>query len=112
MTIHVKPPRICRCCGGILSAPRSPIEALEAAPLSPTRRTIVQTLTRAYPKGVSADRLISAVYNASNEPDNSRQSIRVQLLNIRQIIAAYGWTIPVMPGGRGNVAEYRLEPLP
>lgn len=117
MTSHTSPaisdavPTLhCPCCGGAIAA-HVPITALDAAPLSTVRRAIVTRLSRSYPRSVSADDLITAIYSGTREPEYARQALSVQLHNLRLILRPYGWTIPRAPGGRGNTAMYRLEPL-
>ena len=102
---------ICPCCGQPMNAGIAPIEALEAAPLSTVRRTIVNRLARSYPREVSAEDLIEAIYTGSREPEHARQALTVQLANLRLLLRPYGWTIPRAPGGKGNHAFYKLEPM-
>lgn len=103
---------ICPACGQPIISHRVPVEALTAAPMSPVRRTIIAKLVERYPLDVSADALLFAVYSGAREPEFARQALSVQLHNIRLILKPYGWTVPQAPGGRGNTAMYRLEPLP
>lgn len=100
---------ICPCCGQATFAGVAPIEALQAAPLSTVRRTIVNRLAKSYPRAVSAETLLVDIYSGSTEPEFARQALRVQLHNLRLILHRYGWTIPSADGGRGNTAMYRLE---
>lgn len=102
---------ICPCCGNYIIA-RAPIEALEAAPLSAVRKTIVSRLARSWPRAVSAEDLLMDIYSGSREPEHARMALTVQMANLRHILRPYGWTIPRAPGGKGNIAHYKLEPLP
>lgn len=102
---------ICPCCGQPVNAGRAPIEALDAAPLATVPRAIVNALVKAYPRALSADALISAVYSGAREPEYARGAISVQLNRIRDKLALYGWTVSRGAGGRGNTSMHRLEPL-
>lgn len=103
---------VCPACGQPIIAHRAQLESLDAAPLSTVRRAIVNRLSRSYPRAVSADDLLADIYSGSREPDHARQALTVQLANLRHILRPYGWTIPPADGGRGNLAMYKLEPLP
>jgi hypothetical protein len=102
----------CPCCGQPMNAGKAPIDALEAAPLSAVKRTIVRRLAKAYPRSVSADALIDEIYRGSREPENARTALNVQISRLRDKLPLYGWTIPRAPDGKGNLAVYKLEPLP
>lgn len=102
---------ICPCCGQSMTAPRAPIETLEAAPLPTVLRRIVNILSEIYPRSVSSEFLIDEIYRGAREPEHARECVAVQISRLRDKLAIYGWTIPKAGGGRGNLGLYRLEPL-
>lgn len=102
----------CPCCGQPMNAGKAPIDALEEAPLSAVKRTIVRRLAKAYPRSVSAEALIEEIYSGAREPEKARNILSIQLNRLRRDLSQYGWTIPRAPGGKGNLAVYKLEPLP
>ncbi|MGS1093096.1 helix-turn-helix domain-containing protein [Aquamicrobium terrae] len=106
--------RSCPCCGQPMHAGRAPIEALEAAPLTPSERLIVQALARIYPRGTTKAHLVDALYAAdpNGGPETASMVIGVHLAHLRKSLLAYGWTIPRCSAGRGAQSRYRLEPLP
>ena len=102
---------VCPCCHQPI-APHTPIETLEHAPMSILRRTIVRQLVDRFPLALSPEALIAEMYRGSREPEYARVVLSIQMLKLRVILHRYGWTIPTNKSGRGNVAQYRLAPLP
>ncbi len=102
---------LCPCCGQPIIAHRAPLEALVAAPLGPTARTIVNTLSRAYPRAVQTNDLVDAVYaSASGGPIDAAKCVRDAIATARKSIEPFGWTIPKSKGGHG-AHGFKLEPV-
>lgn len=89
------------------------VASLAGAPLDTHQRMIVAALVDAYPRRMTAEAIASAIYRhrADGGPETALQTVRVLISRIRRVLPAYGWTIPVGVGGRGNHGEYRLEPV-
>ncbi len=107
--------RCCPTCGHDLPGGLVPVEALVDAALSSQQRAIVEVLVGAYPRTVSMEKLVDALWgdDPNGGPDNPRRVVHAQVCHIRRILAASGWTIPNLLGGWGNRnGRYRLERLP
>jgi hypothetical protein len=101
----------CPCCGQTIET-RAPIDALKTVSMGFVPATVVGMLIDAYPRGVTAEFLISEIYRGSREPETAMDALRVQLSRIRDRFAQHGWTVSRGKPGRGNTSLYRLEELP
>lgn len=111
MNIHVGSEQLrCPCCGSPVDS--VPVEALTEVTMSFPRKSILRRLAQAYPRHVSSDALMEAVYDGAKTPANPRIVLAVQLHEIRRIVEPFGWTIPRGRGGQGNRAHYRLARIP
>lgn len=99
----------CPCCGAAVRT--IPVKALNDARLSACQRTVLRQLVDAYPRSVSPEALMGNLYSGSRYPDFARGALTEKIRKVRRKIAEYGWTIPQGAGGKGNRAEYRLEPI-
>ncbi|TPW26016.1 hypothetical protein [Pararhizobium mangrovi] len=106
MDTQIEPPT-CPCCGKPVD--KVEVEALEDAPLSYTRKSIVRRLISAYPRMVSAETLMNAMYGGAREPENARLSLAVTMTAIRKILRPHGWTISRSKGGQANKGYFKLE---
>lgn len=80
-----------------------PSAAMEIPALSRTEREFFHRMA-SRPEGMSAAEL-------RNGLNVALVSVPVLMRRMRKKLAAYGWTIPKSRTGRGNTAEYRLEPV-
>lgn len=96
----------CPCCGQ--QTTDISVTGLADVQLSFARKSVLRRLIEAYPRSVSSDALLDAVYSGARIPEHPREVLAVQLTMIRRIIEQYGWTIPRSGGGQGNHAYYKL----
>lgn len=103
---------LCPCCNQAIAG-RAPIEALSEGRFPPQMRTIVDVLSKAYPRPVSMGNLIDALYgnDPNGGPDDPEQVIRIRICSLRPQLEQYGWAIPLSTGGPGNYGRYRLAPI-
>lgn len=89
------------------------VASLAEAPLDAHQRMIVAALSRAYPRSMTAEAIAVAIYGhrADGGPETALQTVRVLISRIRRVLPKFGWTIPTGRCGRGNIGEYRLEPV-
>ena len=102
----------CPACGQSIQVANVPIQALLLLPrLSHHRMVILETLIRAYPKGVRRERLVHLMYEDDPDggPEDPYNVLRVTAAHLRVIIEKYGWTIPRAKSGSGNYATYSLQ---
>lgn len=95
-----------------MESDRAPIEALSAAPLTATKRRMVDALAHAYPRDVSMIALVEACYfdDIDGGPDNPHGVIRTYVSHLRRELQRFGWTIPNSKSGPGNYSRYALKP--
>lgn len=110
MSQHVAP-HCCPACGQPM-AQHAPKEALAAVPLSYRGRTIIECLSKAYPRHVSGPDLVDMVYRHDRDggPLYAANVITSCIAEIRAKIEPYGWTIPKNKPGKGAIG-YRLMPI-
>lgn len=103
----------CPTCGQPVNAPRVPLEALLDLRFGGRKRLLMEALVRAYPRAVSRDALIGALYDADPDggPMSAETVISVYVCQLRKRLAPYGWTIPLMRPSPGEPAMRRLAPL-
>lgn len=101
----------CPTCGHPMKESTVRVDMLLKMPFSRREREVVAALVKAYPKPVTIDRLVFAVYgnDIDGGPDNAAQTVRQFISRIRHRLPEYGWRIPLARTGRGNSGEYRLE---
>ena len=89
------------------------VAALADVPLDPHQRMIVAALVKAFPRHMTAEAIANSIYRhrADGGPETALQTVRVQISRLRRALPAYGWTIPLGYRGRGNIGEYRWEPV-
>lgn len=107
-----RPAVLCPCCNRPMDGP-APVHELQAIHMPGHQRVIITALARAYPREVTGDALVTALYDHRTDggPENARQNLAVYLCRIRKVLPRYGWTIPRITSGRGNTGRYRLEPV-
>jgi hypothetical protein len=81
----------CPYCGTYLSSDP------EIPPMSKRRRRIYDTVSAAGPDGISANGIISAVFNSSDTPKSAYGMVRVQICEINKIIWSNGQKITGTP---------------
>lgn len=101
----------CPTCGHPLKESTVALDMLPKMPFSRREQAIVAVLAKAYPKPVTIDRLVFAIYadDIDGGPENAGGTVRQFISRIRQRLPEYGWRIPPARTGRGNAGEYRLE---
>lgn len=99
----------CPTCGHALASASPAV--LRDMHLPPQMRTIVDVLVAAYPRQVSVQRLIEALYGDRPDggPDNPEGVLKTRISAIRKVVEAAGWTIP--RHGYGESGRYRLEKI-
>ena len=102
---------ICPCCQQTVSGV-SP-KGLHDVFVTPQEKIVLTQLVEAYPRRVSRDHLIEALYG--HRPDggalHSSNILSILIRKIRNKINNHGWTIPNSKGGKGNYGSYFIEPL-
>lgn len=103
----------CPCCGRPVDTGALPVTALAEIPASRHERRILKALVSAYPRRVSGDFLVEALYcdDPNGGPLRAVDVVRVTVTRLRAKLARVGWTIPHGGTGRGSTARYRLAPL-
>lgn len=107
-------PYTCPCCKGYIgeAAPISDVIAAEASWVS---QAILEALSKPVGRRVRRDRIIEAIYQQSDEPENSLTVFAVTMVKLRRRLKTSGWCI-VTDGSKGGPAGdggalYRLIPL-
>lgn len=94
---------------------RNPSHELSEVWLTRNQQKIFNVLARAYPRRLSTDALIDALYadDPNGGPLTVLQVVRVQIMHMRKKLAPYGWTIPnnKSGNGQGEYCFYSLEPM-
>ncbi|NMG39826.1 hypothetical protein GRZ55_11280 [Chelativorans sp. ZYF759] len=100
---------ICPCCGSPI-AKAAPIEALDAAALSPQERRVVVALAGIYPRSVERRALIDTLYfdDPNGGPECANNVLGMVLARLRKKLPSHGWTIPKNCAGAGSNNRYRL----
>lgn len=106
-------PCTCPTCGQPMTAPRVPLEALLDLRFGGRKRLLMEALVRAYPRAVSRDALVAALFgdDADGGPMTAETVISVYVCQLRKRLAPYRWTIPLMRPAPGEPAMRRLMPL-
>lgn len=88
-----------------------PLSGLLEVPLSHMDRTIVEILSRSYPRAISSTVLTDMVYaeDPDGGPDYAKNSLQVTVCRLRPKLEPYGWTIP--RNATGSPGQYRLQML-
>lgn len=98
----------CPCCGAALDT--VPYDALRELEIGPNERAVLTVLLDRYPRSVSRDTLVNAVWG--DRPDGGPLSayniLSVTHLKLRSKIEPLGWTISKSFRGRGM---HRLKAL-
>lgn len=99
----------CPCCDSEID--EVPVAALAEIRMPPGQMKVMWELLRAYPKYVTMDSLIHALY--SDDPDGGpltpRNIMSVMMCRIREQLAPLGWTVSINGKGRGYPGKYRIE---
>lgn len=100
----------CPCCGGDIGQAAA-LQDVRKAVTQPTALVIFDALSKNAGAPVTRGEILKAVVGAQSRwtPRISR-NIDNQVSNLRKTLAAFGWTISHMRGGKGDMANWRLIP--
>lgn len=100
----------CPCCGGDIGQ-AADLREVRKAVTQPTALVIFDALSQNAGAPVTRSEILRAVVGA--EPrwtQRTSRNIDNQVSNLRKTLAAFGWTISHMRGGKGEMANWRLIP--
>ena len=96
----------CPHCDKPLTGPATLPNALGLADFTASEFNIVSALADAFPRPVSFEVLIFAIWGQNNEPENSRDDLNSHVSRARNKLKAHGWTIKSM-----RFFGYRIQKL-
>lgn len=99
----------CPVCGGHLA--QVPVEVLLDIRLPNQNRFVLQELIRLYPRSVSKDRLLDALYGHVRTPAAEGNGLNVILSRLRKELQPYGWTVSSARDGFGASTGHGLKPV-
>ena len=99
---------VCPTCGGEMQD--VPAEALLAVPMPAQAKLLLRALVKAWPRGVDKARIVDALWGSAwgGGPMAPSNQASVQMVQLRRLLAPYGWTVSKGKGGRGAQSNYRL----
>lgn len=102
----------CPCCKGFIGE-AAPIEQVREYVTAPSRRLILDMLSKRIGAPVLRDNIMSRMYGsrADGGPESGDTVLKVMVSQLRRQIEPYGWTITGSRGGSGELAQWRLIPL-
>lgn len=112
MNLHTKIQSfMCPCCGGFIGE-AAPIAQVRDYVTAPAQRLIFDMLSKSPGEPVMRDRIVSRMYSHRRDggPDQSDNTLRSMVCQLRRKIEPFGWTITTSKGGSGYLAQWRLIP--
>lgn len=103
----------CPTCRQPLADHEIPVEMLAEFDFTPKEKVMLRALAAAYPKSLSTDQIIAALYgnDIDGGPVTADRIVHQFACRMRRRLPEFGWQIPRHGGGRGNKGEYRLVPI-
>ena len=100
----------CPTCGHPLKGGAAELAALSEIRCSNSQRKVLKALIKAYPKSVTTEQLVFALYSddATGGPLGAEATVKQYVYYLRNLLPEYGWDIPKSTVGRGNRGIYRL----
>lgn len=97
--------KTCPCCGrAVVNAPASLVDAVDALRLPRRQRRIVDALIAAFPRTISKDDLVPAVWDhLDDEPEFPGDVLESHVSKLRQALRPHGWSVDGV-----RMAGYRL----
>lgn len=96
----------CPHCDKPITSPAALTDALGLADFTASEFNLASALTDAFPRPVSFEVLIFAIWGQNNEPENSRDDLNSHVSRARNKLKPYGWTIKSM-----RFFGYRIQKL-